>query len=340
MCEQSSAKKIIPTEDDFINSNIAGFGNDIGKITNRITSMYDVQSTYDKDSEEYKVLEYRICAGQLIQQDVIDKIKGIVAKPMPKAWYDRHAINDVDGDQKELYSKIVAERKPYFMRYIYPAISKEYSTYCKKANRNALKNFGRTLDELLGADDLSEEELSFLATYKAYLPLGAGDCVMNNICRMFEDRFDSVKMRRTEAPFDYTVMKSGTPYKPSEYKAIKQLYAEYNARLKNFTVFQKYEKEDEYEFVAKLTMLNDEFIRKCAEICPNDKARCDLILDMTYRSNLSKSFAWEMCGDIIIKNLMDKFGRKLSFPAKDDNGDIYFGGKRFKMVTVALEDTD
>jgi hypothetical protein len=56
-----------------MNSNIAGFGNDIGKITNRITSMYELQSKYDEDSEEFKELEYRICCGQLHQQDTIKR---------------------------------------------------------------------------------------------------------------------------------------------------------------------------------------------------------------------------------------------------------------------------
>ena len=70
MCAQNTAQKIIPTEKDFIESNIAGFGNDIGKITNRITSMYEVMSKFDEDSEEYRMLDYRICCGQLIQQDM------------------------------------------------------------------------------------------------------------------------------------------------------------------------------------------------------------------------------------------------------------------------------
>ena len=71
MCAQRKAKKIIPTEEDIIRSNIASFGDDIGKITNRITSMFEIQSKYPKDSREYKVLDYRIKSGQLYQQNSI-----------------------------------------------------------------------------------------------------------------------------------------------------------------------------------------------------------------------------------------------------------------------------
>lgn len=65
MCAQRKAKKIIPTEEDIIKSNIASFGDDIGKITNRITTMFEIQSKYPKDSREYKTLDYRIKCGQL-----------------------------------------------------------------------------------------------------------------------------------------------------------------------------------------------------------------------------------------------------------------------------------
>lgn len=72
MCVQRSASKKIPTEEDLIASNIAGFGDDIGRTTNFVTSMYDVMAGYTEDSIEYQTLEYRIQSGQLYQQNCID----------------------------------------------------------------------------------------------------------------------------------------------------------------------------------------------------------------------------------------------------------------------------
>ena len=69
MCAQRKAKKKISTEEDFITSNIESFGNDIGKTTNWITSMFDVQSNFLPSSKEYKILTYRIQCGQLYQQN-------------------------------------------------------------------------------------------------------------------------------------------------------------------------------------------------------------------------------------------------------------------------------
>lgn len=65
MCIQRKANKMVPDEQAFITANIASFGDDIGKTTNRITSMFEVQSHFDRDSKEYGILEYRIKCGQL-----------------------------------------------------------------------------------------------------------------------------------------------------------------------------------------------------------------------------------------------------------------------------------
>lgn len=72
LCVQRKAQKVIPTEENIIESNIAGFGDDIGAITNRITSMYDVQAAYEPGTREYDTLAYRIQCGQLFQQNAIN----------------------------------------------------------------------------------------------------------------------------------------------------------------------------------------------------------------------------------------------------------------------------
>lgn len=69
MCAQRKAEKRISSEEDFIRSNIESFGNDIGRTTNWITSMFEVQSRFKENSEEYRVLNYRIKCGQLYQQN-------------------------------------------------------------------------------------------------------------------------------------------------------------------------------------------------------------------------------------------------------------------------------
>ena len=71
MCVQRKASKKIVTEEDSIQANIDSFGDDIGKTTNWITSMFDVQAKYKKGTREYDILDYRIKCGQLYQQNAI-----------------------------------------------------------------------------------------------------------------------------------------------------------------------------------------------------------------------------------------------------------------------------
>lgn len=72
VCVQRKAPKCVPTEDDIMQSNINSFGNAVGEVTNKITSMFEVQARYEKDSREYRMLDYRIKCGQLYQQNQID----------------------------------------------------------------------------------------------------------------------------------------------------------------------------------------------------------------------------------------------------------------------------
>lgn len=71
MCAQRKAQKKIVTEEDAIQANIDSFGNEIGKITNRATSMYEVQSHFEPGSREYEELDYRIKSSQLFQQNAM-----------------------------------------------------------------------------------------------------------------------------------------------------------------------------------------------------------------------------------------------------------------------------
>ena len=132
-CIQRKAEKKIVTEEDLILSNKLSFGDAIGSTTNIITSQICLQSMFPEDSEEYKVLQYRILCGQLLQQNAIDKAKGIIAKPMPRHWYDNKVNKILDDDceetinQKKINQTIVANKKPYFFIYNYDYLKSDYN---------------------------------------------------------------------------------------------------------------------------------------------------------------------------------------------------------------------
>lgn len=344
MCAQRKAEKRISTEEDFIKSNIGSFGNEIGQTTNWITGMYEIQAGYEKGSVEYDVLSYRIRCGQLYQQNVIDKAKGIISKPMPRYWHDKHSANKIqDDDLRDICRDIVADKKPYFMRYIYPALMKQYNTYVKNTTRNALREFQLTVGELkrMRYDELTERQKEFLRYYDYRMPVGVGDCVMNKICKKFEREFDGyIGKTSGKTAFDYTILKNDSEYEQRQYNAIRRLYEDYNKRLSSYAIFADYERVDDCDSNAIFASMNDDFRKECDKICPNKEELCNIVLDMCYTKSATKRFAWSLCGTEIIHNLLVKNNFEISYPVLDGDGDLEYCGERFSINTSKIEENE
>lgn len=342
MCAQKRAQKRISEETDFVKSNIASFGNDIGRTTNWITSMFEVQSRFEEDSVEYKTLEYRILTGQLFQQNAIDKAKGIICKPMPKYWHDRHALKTVEDDRyRALCGRISAYRKPYFMIYIYPSLMRSYNSFVKKSDSNAERRFGKSLEELLGTSEAerSGEENTFVKYYESRMPVGTGDCAINRICRRFEDAFDGrLKRYSGEGQFDYTIMKTDMPYSRWQYDRIRSLYRAYNQHVQSYSSYIEYEHVSSEDAQAMFEMLDAGFKEECLKVCPDEEALCNIVLDICYTRSATRRFAWNMCGEQIVWNLLKNNGGVLRYPHQDPDGDIEFCGKRFSVEEVHIAD--
>ena len=258
-----------------------------------------------------------------------------MAQPMPKSWHDWHAASAIeDPDTRRLYQDIVADRKPYFMRYIYPDLMREYNKFVKNTDKSALREFGMTVDELksIPEDDLTTEQSDFLYYYNRRLPVGPADCVMNRICRRIESHFDGALVRfrkEQDEPFDYTILKSGAEYKTSQYYKVKTLYEEYNKKLQAYKVYTARERVDKYD--------SDQSLRDCSLICSSKSELCDIVLDLCYKRSATKKFAWDICGEEIIENLLRRHAGVVSYPCRDALGNIEYGGMSFSARTITLE---
>lgn len=340
MCAQRKAQKRIVSEADFVQANIDSFGDEIGKITNRITSMFEVQARFNEETPEYRELDYRIKCGQLLQQNAIDKTKGIVAKPMPRSWYDWRSAMESEPDKRLLYTAIVADKKPYFMRYIYPRLMKDYNTYIKNSTRACLREFGQTPDELMAmpCEDLTDQQIAYIKQYRNKMPVGMGDCIMNKICRRFEQRFDSAQMRRNALDvFDYTIMKSGAEYSKAEFNKIAKLYDVYITDIKGVAVARSRSRFSPDEVAKQYDEIRTRFVRECEFVCPNSETLCDILLDLCYGTGRNKKFVWSMCGGQIVQNLLVKRNGVIAYPAEDVYGSISFRGMTFSERIINIE---
>jgi len=343
MCVQRSSQKKIVNEDDLITSNIAGFGDDIGATTNKITAMFDVMAQYAPDTNEYNTLQYRIACGQLFQQNCIDRIKGVVCKPMPKSWYDIHAnslppdATQTDIDNRNYHIGIMADKKPYFMRYIYPDLNKDYTTYVRKVNQKCLMEHRKTVDELKNElpKDIADGERDFLGYYNRRMPVGDHSCVMNRICHRFEEKFDrQIRLALSDTDFDYTIMKGDTEYTDSQYYSIMQLYKEYKVALREWSqraATERMDNTDAVDIAAAKAILIDDFRSAAEAYCSNRFQLCDIVLDICYTKEGSKQFAWDLCATEIIQNLLRKHQNIIRYPARCFGGEIEFDGSRFTI---------
>ena len=350
ICLQKKAEKIIPTEADIIESNKLAFNDDIGVVTNHITSMIEVQSSFPVDSAEYKELAYRIMCGQLFQQNTIDRAKGIIAKSMPSYWYSMrgYSISDDDSEEEQAKKKfntsIMASRKPYFMTYIYPRLKKQTNQYIKNTTVTVIRRFGeygiKTIEGLENYPDKTEEMVSFLDYYYRLFPVGNSNCVVNRMCHWYENEFDGV-LKAHPAEFDYNVLKCGVDYSQTDFKRVKEIYDEYVRRAKTFQVRLQREKlEKDYCWLERHRFA-EWFKSECEKVCPNENELCDIVLDICYRTEKSKQFAWDICGDTIIKNLLRKNNNTISYPRlSKDKVDFTYCGRDFEMYSTTIGGDD
>ena len=348
-CMQRKAPKIIPTQKDMVQANKLAFGDEIGTTTNRITAMIERQAGFAPDSEEYRVLDYRIKCGQHYQQCAIDRAKGILARPMPKYWYDRSACEGLPDDTeekkhfKELCLRIVAENKPYFMKYVYPDLMTKYNKYIKDSNSKCIREFNISLADLTCKPDRSAAEEEFITYYKKRMPVGSNPCIVNRIAWLFEESFQGLKgsSRESDHPgkFDPSILKSGASYSKADYLKIEKLKKEYDESVKQYQQLANKQRLDKDEVTVSKSIMLLAFQAGCEEICPHELALCDIIVDLCYSSTGSRQFAWDMCGEIMIRNLLRKHDHLINYPLLvDTDGDFEFGGCRFIMQQKKLEE--
>ena len=343
-CVSIKPDKTIPTEDDFVKSEKAGFNDQIGAITNKGTGQKSMQAAYSPDSEEYKILGYRaICCVQL-QQSKIDAVKGAWSRPAPKHWVDNKANIVHDGDseeiirKKQLNSKLVV-KKPMFFIFNYDYLHKEYTKYIKNVNANSQLRFGKSLNELLSMSELSDEEREFVNNYYKYLPVDCSPGVINRICWKIEEEFRNTDVL-PDANFDYHLLTSNATYTKSEFKAIEELYREYICTIRNIkkNYAMRNDNSAEDDMVADLFLTKELWKEKCLSICNNEKVLTNILLEICYNSGNSKSMVWDVCGDQIVKNLLEKNNYTFKFPKKDPNGDIEFDGNVFSISEVTVNE--
>lgn len=342
-CVQRRASKRVVTEEDLITSNKLSFGDAIGSVTNLITAQICLQADFEKGTPEYEELDKRILTGQHLQQCAIDRAKGIIAKPMPRYWHDNHFNQIEDGDdeetvQRKLFNqRIVVNKKPYFFIYNYDHLRRELREYEKSTNHVCEQRFGVTYEELKQKDNLTDEQKNFIYWAEKQYPVERSNCLINRICWRIEQ--EDFQIRRKSYDFDYTIYKSDGKYSITQTPNMKKLLTEKFKEFQKTSVWK--EIHTDYELEERMVSGTvTQFKLDCDSICPDKKLLTDLLLDICYDKSMSKKskrFVWNMCGNQILVNMLERNGWQITVPVKSDDGDILFRGSHYVMSTIKLD---
>ena len=339
-CQQRNAPKMLPTEENIATSNKKGFKNKVGSITNIGTSMLNLQSKFPADSKEWAELEYRVICIQHFQQLSIDSVKGIRMTPMNAQWNTLSQCLPNEGDNDELteikqFNKtICAHRKPFFFIYRYNTTKSEYDNYVKKVDSKLKQKYHVSLDELLTREDLSDDLLREREYFYNKCPVDMSPGTINRIAWAINKKFDDFN-ELPHVKFDKEVIKSGIDYSKSEFHAVRDVYQEYKSALVGLAKKTKRDEvndDDEDYGPLDKSIIDLMFKSKFYEACANEKALCEILIDLLYDKLNSKGVVWDICGDVIIDNLLEKANYVVNYPeAVTENAEFSCCRKKFKM---------
>lgn len=349
VCLQKSADKVICDETSFINADkllLKGGIENVGTITNRATSIESFKARFPRDSKEWEELNYRVQACIALSQSSIDCAKGIkIEYGFPKSWIS-HKVNMVNEDDdeetikhKEYYNTLVCDKKPYFFIYVYDHLRKEYNKLKKDENKHCLREFAKPLQEILN-NPLTEEEKTMVYYYNRKQVVDESPSVMNKIAWFVEEEFKTFTLPKLEKDELAELLKTENDYSKANYNKVKPLYHEYLELMKNMNKTFTLSKVGSNEKTIMRETAFSELKNKLLTICSNEEELCNIVVDICYKDmKNSKHFAWAMCGQQIIKNLLSKKDNMIAYPimVKDERGDFEYKGYKFKMYTKGIE---
>ena len=340
-CVQTQTPKKVISEIDIIASNKAGFGSKIGSITNKITAMTSLMANYEIGSPEYETLRYRTQCGQALQQREIDKAKGILPIPMPKEWHS-YAANVIKPDDSEeiqeqkLFNQgICANKKPYFFMYNYDSERINYKKFIEEVNSKSISLYGISFEDMLKLDNLDGDMDRFVQYCLVKCPIDMSPSTMNRICWKIEKEFGE-NFSCNDVEFDYEIYKSKNDVSKTSYFEIKSLCEKYLLDLKALNGRKVNGNEERKILLEDKDRLLEVLIEDVTSACSSSESLCDMLLDICYGEKMSRSIVWDICGDQIIKNMLEKNSYMLTYPEKCDNAEFWCGGVKFVNKTIRV----
>ena len=270
---------------------------------------------------------------------------------MPSYWFTTREIehHGFTQEQIEFDKRIVASHKPYFMTYVYPKLRSENNQYIKNSDNGVIRRFRKygmmNIHDLEVCNEPTPEMLQYLEYYRTLSPVGNNSCLVNRIAWMFEKEFNGylAKLVRLERDcekkdFDYSILKSDTTYSQTTYHKVYQIYKDYAKLTQKYQQRKRIEKIDKFESWLQFQTYINWFRNECSKICPSEEELNNIVIDICYQADSSKQFTWDICGHVILHNLLNHHDGQINYPyCVDSDGDFKYFGKGFIMKKMNIK---
>ena len=310
-----SAQKVVINLNELWKTDMLAFNSKVGFITNVTSTYHCMLSDFEKGSEEYIEIQSRLKILRLIQGEIIDSAKsGGLVKTIPDHWTKKIKKDDPDftDEEKEFYNKIVAIKRPKFMRHLYSHYGKNFNNSVERRNR-----------KLLEMGELQNDRLyDFIEN----------NSVMNRIEKYMTKEIEKIKeISKSEKYFPYhillTPLISLAPEK--EFDLCKKIISQYRSL-----------KKSSFKKGIHLDILKDFSIQIKKFIIESGKSVDDifdsLVIYLYEENTLKTDILWDCFGDIIVERVKkDKF---VFIPVENVDGEIDYLGKKYSIQKVILDE--
>ena len=340
----SKAKINSPTGQNVLLSQVSQIrSNKIGFYTNVSSTMYSLLANYSPESKEYKILIDRLRWGRVLQGTEIDKAKGVDVDPYPTHFTKYTKITDDMTEEEKatwtLNNSLLAERRPYFMRWLYSGYNTRYTNEQVMYDTISRTKWGIPFSEVQRCPSSPEQE-RLLDRYNKRTFFINNNSTMNRISRYVESEIKSLKQNWKKSEFNYKKLLSrySASFSSEDMNKMRILHKEYKSLRKS--LYDGGSGEISFEDNVEICKYINQKAYRTISSSSSELSDMAVILCYTVLGKTSKSFLWNVFGkellDVIKKKHTEKYVR---VPMYNDNGSLKYLWSSYGIYTIQIKES-
>ena len=316
----------------------------IGAVINDASKMFSVMSRFEVGSAEYEEMNNRLIQMVKISQSVIDAKKSGNYFKTPQHWVSADACRQMfTGEELEFNLKLVADKRPYFFIHNYDKDKKGYRNFENMVDMYSVTHWNLTGKQLLNMseDELTDEQKDYLdyAT-KKYCELSINDgSTMWVLTNRAEEKLKEINMS-LKGVNTKDLLKSDIKVTKDIMNQIEVVYNRYVDKLKYVTKTIKdglIDREEKSKLKnSMMEELQHEVLIEFLQIADREII-CNALIEITYKNKSNCSLVWDLFGDVIINNLLERHNYEMNVIVEDVNGEHEFKNKTYSVQTVQIQ---